>query len=116
MSVNLAPIVLFVYNRPKHTRQTLEALAQNELASESVLYIYADGPKENANEEVISLISETREVVKSKKWCKEVQIIESNINKGLAESVILGITEVINKHEKVIVLEDDLIISPYFLK
>ena len=81
-----------------------------------MLYIYADGPKENANEEVISLISETREVVKSKKWCKEVHVIESNINKGLAESVILGITEVINKHEKVIVLEDDLIISPYFLK
>ena len=116
MTVDLAPIVLFVYNRPEHTRQTLEALAQNELASESVLYIYADGPKENANEEVISLISETREVVKSKNWCKEVHVIESSSNKGLADSIVHGVTEIVNRHGKIIVLEDDIVTSKGFLK
>lgn len=111
----LAPIILFVYNRPNHTLQTLNALQNNELSKNSVLYIYADGIKVNANSETIQKINETREIIKNKKWCKDVFIIEREQNFGLAKSVILGVTEIINKHNKAIVLEDDLITSPYFL-
>lgn len=114
--MNLAPIILFVYNRPSHTLRTLEALALNELAKNSVLYIYADGIKENADSNTINKINETREIIKSKQWCKEVNIIERQQNFGLAKSVIEGVTEIVNKFQKVIVLEDDLITSPYFLK
>jgi len=114
--MTLAPIILFAYNRPSHTLRTLEALALNELAKESVLYIFADGIKENADSNTIQKINETRDIIKSKQWCKEVIIIERKQNFGLAKSVIEGVTEIINKYQKAIVLEDDLITSPYFLK
>jgi len=114
--LEFAPIIVFTYNRPVHTGKTLNALMQNELASESVLYIYCDGAKENATEEQKEKIKQVREVVQKKQWCKEVHIIESEQNKGLADSIIGGVTEVINKHGKVIVLEDDIVTSKGFLR
>lgn len=111
----LAPIILFTYNRPLHTEQVLNALMKNELASESELYIYCDGPKVNASEEQRGKIAEVRRVVKKRQWCKKVYIVENDKNKGLANSVIEGVTEVFEKYGKVIVLEDDLVTSPYFL-
>jgi hypothetical protein len=113
---DLAPIVLFVYNRPRHTEQTLLALQKNLYASESILYVYADGPPENCPAENMSKIKETRELVKGLQWCKEVHVIEREANLRLDDNVIDGITSVIKKHGKVIVLEDDLITSRYFLK
>ena len=112
----LAPIVLFVYNRPNHTLQTLEALSRNELASESDLYIYADAPKEGASDEDSALVGKVRQVIRSKPWCKEVIIKEARANKGLANSVIEGVTEIVNIHGRVIVLEDDILTSPFFLR
>lgn len=114
--MNLAPIVLFVYNRPWHTEQTLIALMQNELAQNSILYIYADGPKEDASPDTIAKMQETRTIIRKKNWCKEVYIIEAERNKGLAESIIDGVTHVLNKFKKAIVLEDDLITSTGFLQ
>lgn len=116
MENKLAPIVLFVYNRPWHTLQTLESLKNNELASESELFIYADGPKENASEDDFKKIKETRDIIKQSKWCNKVNIIEREKNHGLASSVINGVTEIINEFGKIIVLEDDLILSKCFLK
>ena len=113
---NLAPIILFCYNRPWHTEQTLEALSRNELAEQSVLYIYCDGAKENASDEMRQKITEVRQVVRKRQWCKEVHIVEAEKNKGLANSIIDGVTEVVNRHGKVFVLEDDLVSSPYMLK
>jgi GT2 family glycosyltransferase len=113
--VDLAPIVLFVYNRPRETRLTLEALTQNVLADQSVLYVYADGAKENATEEDRKKIEEVRNIVRGSKWCKELHLIESDRNKGLANSVIHGVTEIVNRHGKVIVLEDDLVTAKGFL-
>jgi GT2 family glycosyltransferase len=115
MQNDLAPIVLFVYNRPWHTKQTLDALMQNELADQSVLYIFADGAKENATDDQLNKIKEVRQVIRARKWCKEVHIIESDLNKGLANSVISGVTKIVNEYEKIIVLEDDLITSKKFL-
>lgn len=114
--MNLAPIILFVYNRPWHTKQTLEALMQNELADVSTLYIFCDGPKPDASEGNLNYIKEVRAVIREKQWCKEVIIVERLENLGLANSVIQGVTEVIEKHRNVIVLEDDIVTGTYFLK
>lgn len=111
-----APIVLFVFNRPELTMQTLESLENNFLSDESTLYVYADGPKVNSSSTALDAIAKVRSIVKGRQWCKEVILVESKINRGLAESVITGVTEVVNRHGKVIVLEDDLLISPYFLR
>jgi hypothetical protein len=113
---SLAPIILFVYNRPIHTEQTLMALMQNELAAESILYIYSDGQKDQAKEEDANKIVDVRKVIRYKQWCKEVHIVEFDRNKGLAKSIIEGVTEVITKHGKVIVLEDDLVTSKFFVR
>jgi hypothetical protein len=114
--MNFAPIILFVYNRPLHTQMTLEALSENDLANDSILYIYADGPKENATTEQKKKIQETRDVIRSRNWCKQVIIVESELNNGLAKSIVKGVTDVVNKHGKIIVLEDDLVTTKGFLK
>lgn len=113
---HFAPIVLFVYNRPWHTRQTLEALEKNDFADKSELIVFADGPKPNATQEEYTKIKEVREIIKEKNWCKTVNIIESDINKGLADSIIYGVTKVVNEYGKIIVLEDDIVTSKGFLK
>lgn len=111
----LAPIVLFVYNRPAHTKQTLEALEKNILANQSTLYIIADGPKENATELELVEIEKTRLVIKEKQWCKSVTIQEEDTNWGLANSIVSGITKILNEHKKIIVLEDDIVPEIGFL-
>lgn len=114
--MNLAPIVLFTYNRPIHTLKTLEALKKNTLSNESTLYIFCDGPKKNASEETVQKIKETQKIIEQKQWCKDIIIIKSEINKGLANSIISGLNSIFEKFEKVIVLEDDILTSPYFLQ
>lgn len=116
MHRQLAPIVLFVYNRPRHTKQILDALMSNELADQSKLYIFSDGPKYIASDDQMRAIEEVRHLIREKQWCREVEIIESDYNKGLADSIIHGVTHIVNKHEKIIVLEDDLVTSKGFLK
>ncbi|HMJ67952.1 MAG TPA: hypothetical protein VK508_03620 [Cyclobacteriaceae bacterium] len=111
----LSPIVLFVYNRPRHTLQTLTALSANTLASQSILYIYSDGPA-NDSPGLAENIAKTRQIIRDRPWCKEVIIKESDFNKGLAASITQGVTEVIRKHGRVIVLEDDIVTSPGFLQ
>ena len=112
----LAPIVLFVYNRPWHTRKTLEALSRNTLADQSQLFVFSDGPKENANENDLQMINEVRTLVTEKDWCKSLVLLESTKNKGLATSIIEGVTSIVNEYGKIIVLEDDIITSVGFLK
>jgi putative methyltransferase (TIGR04325 family) len=112
----LAPIVLFVYNRPRHTLQTLNALMANYLANESALFIFADGPKQGATAETLENIKKTRDIIKTQKWCGEVFIVERDENYGLQKSIIGGVTEVVDKHERIIVLEDDIITSKHFLQ
>lgn len=112
----LAPIILFVYNRPWHTRQTVEALQKNELASESELYIFADGPKDNASDEQLNNITKVRKYIHTIKGFKNIIIIESDHNIGLDNSVIQAVTKVIEKHGKVIVVEDDIVTHPFFLR
>ena len=110
-----APIILFVYNRPWHTRQTVEALQRCEQASESDLYVFADGPKDNASAEVREHIAEVREYVHTIDGFRSVTIEEAEKNKGLANSVIAGVNKVLEKHGRVIVVEDDIVVSSHFL-
>jgi len=112
----LAPIVLFVYNRPWHTQQTLNALAKNYLAAEVILYIYADGLKLDATKEDKQEVEKVREIIQQVKGFKEVHCIFRKQNLGLADNIIRGITEVVSQYGKVIVLEDDLLTSQGFLK
>lgn len=91
----LAPIVLIVYNRPWHTQQTVEALHNCDLAEVSDLYIFADGPKEDASDEIRQKIAKVRKYIHSIDGFKSVHIQESPTNKGLANSVIQGVSEVI---------------------
>jgi hypothetical protein len=109
---NLAPIVLFTYNRLEETERTIKALKNNYLASDSKLVIYSDGPK---SENDIKKVQSVRDYLKTISGFKKVTIRASQSNKGLADSIIDGTTEVINEDGKVIVLEDDLITSPNFL-
>jgi len=110
---SLAPIALFVYNRIDHTRYTVDALRQNILASESELFIFSDGPKSERN---ASAVSSVREFVHSINGFKTVTIIEREKNYGLANSIIDGVTTLVNKYGKIIVVEDDLVTSKYFLE
>jgi len=111
----LAPIVFFAYNRPEHTERVLSALMCNKLANESKLYIYVDGIKEGASLEEKSKIQLVRTIVSKKKWCQEVTIKISDENAGCRNSIIQGITEVIDKYGKAIILEDDILTSAAFL-
>ncbi len=114
-SNQFAPIVLFVYSRPSHTRQTVEALLKNPEAKDSLLYIFADGPKDNASDSVKQRIKDLRQYIHTISGFKDVVIEESEINKGLAKSIIYGVTKVINRHGRIVVIEDDVVTSSHFL-
>ena len=55
-----SPIILFLYNRLRHSQETIEALQKNDLAKESDLYVFCDGPKQDATEEQIARIQEVQ--------------------------------------------------------
>ncbi len=110
-----APIAVFAFYRPNHTLKTLEALSANPEAKHSTLYIFADGPKKGLSEKKAKKVKELREMIRSRQWCGEVIIRESEDNKGLARSISEGVSEVVALHGKVIVLEDDIVTSPGFL-
>lgn len=111
--MNCAPILLFVYNRPEHTRRCIESLKQNALATSSTLYIYADGAKDTTQQPAVD---EVRNYIRIISGFKEITLIERKENWGLARNIIDGVTTQVNRHGKVIVLEDDLVVAPYFLQ
>lgn len=111
----LAPVILFVYNRPEHTIKTIEALSKNEFAKESPFFIFSDAAKNEKSSERVRAVRDYLGTLKEKKYFKSLTITEAKINKGLAKSVIDGVSEIINEYDKVIVLEDDLITTPDFL-
>ena len=111
--MNLAPIAFFVYNRQLHTKRSIESLIKNNLADKSDIFIFSDAPK---NDNVIKDVKEVRDYIKTISGFKSIEIIEREKNLGLADSIISGVTYVINKYGKVIVVEDDLICLNSFLR
>lgn len=138
MTNNLAPIVVFAYDRPDHLRQTLDALAKNDLANESVLYIYCDGAKEwggelsssmpvwqykeylygtsSDNDAYLKRIEQTRYVAQTQKGFKEVRVVEREHNIGLADNIVGAVTEIVNQYGRIIAFEDDVVTSKGVLK
>lgn len=108
----LSPIILFVYNRPEHTSKTLEALKANILAQQSELFIFSDAAK---TPEQADKVSKVRNIIDNVDGFRSVTIFKAEYNRGLANSVIDGVSTIINEFGRVIVLEDDLITSPNFL-
>lgn len=111
--MNLAPVALFVYNRPWHLQRTLEALQRNALATESALYIFSDGPRGPEQKDAVNKV---RDYIRDISGFASVTIIERKENLGLAGSIIRGVTEIIERFGRIIVLEDDMVTSPYFLR
>ncbi len=109
---NLAPIVYFTYNRLDTLQRSVKSLQANDLSKDSVLYIYSDAPK---SERDFDAVQRVRTFLKDISGFKDIIIFEASTNKGLAKSIIEGVTHVINKHGKIIVLEDDLLLAPNFL-
>ncbi|MCX2473140.1 glycosyltransferase [Pedobacter sp. MC2016-05] len=109
---NLAPIALFVYNRPQHTERTIKFLQKNNLARESRLFIFSDGAKTSNDEENVA---EVRAIINKVDGFKSVKVFERKENAGLANSVIEGVTKLIKDYDQAIVLEDDLVTSPHTL-
>ena len=110
--MHFAPILLFVYNRPEHTRRCIESLQKNSLASESSLFIYADGAKDSTQQEAVK---DVRNYIRTIQGFKQITLIERDENWGLARNIIDGVTTQVNQYGKVIVLEDDLVVAPHFL-
>lgn len=107
------PIVLFVFNRPDHTAATIEALSRNVSASDHPIYVFADGAR---GERDVPAVNRVREIAKSISGFKTVEVIEAPRNQGLARSVISGVSQVVAHHGRAIVVEDDLVTSPFFLQ
>lgn len=108
-----SPILLFVYNRPEHTRHAVESLLRNEEAAHSELFIYSDAAK---GDEWKPAVEEVRNYISGITGFAAVHITEQKENKGLADSIIEGVTTQVNRFGRVIVLEDDLVVAPYFLR
>jgi hypothetical protein len=108
-----SPVALFVYNRPWHTEQTIAALLKNEGAADTDLFIFSDGPRTPADAEKVE---EVRAFGLSITGFQSTKLVASETNKGLARSIIGGVTTVLNEHPTVIVMEDDLVTSPFFLR
>lgn len=109
----LAPVLLFTYNRLDHTRQTVEALQRNVYADNTEVFVYSDAPKNEAAEDSVRAV---RKYLHGVAGFKRVEIIERTENWGLARNIIDGVTNIVNEYGKVIVLEDDIVTSKYFLK
>lgn len=111
--MTLAPILLFVYNRPEHVRRGIESLLRNAEAAESHLIIYSDAPKAAAD---AASVGQVRDYIRQISGFKSLDIIERTENWGLARNIIDGVTSTVNKYGRVIVLEDDLVVAPHFLQ
>ena len=113
--MSFAPIIIFVYNRADHFIETYNALAACKEAKNSELFIFSDGAKNEAGVDKVNEVRAAVAAIKDSGDFKSVTVTESPVNKGLAASVISGVTEIINKYGKVIVVEDDCKVSPFFL-
>ncbi len=109
----LSPVVIFAYNRPTHLKKCLESLVKNKESNETQFWIFVDGPK---NEDDQKKIEDIHKIIFYFSKLINIKTVFTKTNIGLAASIIKGVTRVIDEFEKIIVVEDDLILSPYFLE
>ncbi len=108
----IAPVALFVYNRPDHTRRTIDALRANHLAETTPLYVFSDAP---GDEDSIDAVRQVRELISNIAGFASVIVVCRELNLGLANSIIDGVGMLCERYGRVIVLEDDLLTSQHFL-
>jgi Glycosyl transferase family 2 len=108
-----APIALFAYSRPHHLSRTIDALRSNPEAVSSPLYVFSDAARNLAAEEGVN---EVRALLKNINGFADVKIILRETNYGLAKSITTGVTRVLEQNFSVIVIEDDVVVSPHFLR
>jgi hypothetical protein len=111
--MKLAPVILFAYNRPNHIKKNIESLLKNKEAGQSDLFVFSDAPKK---EEDKLKVEQVREYLSTITQFQSVTIVKREFNYGLGKNIIDGVTEIVATYGKVIVLEDDLVVSPYFLE
>lgn len=111
--MSYAPILLFVYNRPAHLRRLIESLQKNKEVAQTPLIIYSDAASDEVSRPAVE---EVRKFVHSLSGFASIEITERDENWGLARSIIDGVTTQIHRYGRVIVLEDDLVVAPYFLR
>ena len=109
---DLAPVLVMAYNRPKHLKRLLLSLSSNVESKESKIFISIDGPK---TERDVSLVNECRNVAAQDYGFLNTIIWTSEKNRGLANSVINSVNKVLKTFNSIVVLEDDLLVSNYFL-
>lgn len=107
---------MFVYNRADHFKETYEALSKCEEAKNTDLIVFSDGAKNEKAVEGVEAVRVFANTIKSRDDFRSVTVIENEANKGLAKSIIDGVSKVLNEYGRIIVLEDDCVCSPYFLK
>lgn len=107
-----APIAVFAYKREAHLRRTIASLAANDLAGRSDLHVYCDGPRTPAD---MAQVMAVRAFARTISGFASVSVHEREGNAGLARSVMAGVDEILNRYDSVVVLEDDLLLSPHFL-
>ena len=108
---SLAPVVVFAYRRPDHIRSTLTSLMRCEGFEQSPVIVYCDGPRDI--KETDSVMA-TRELARSMLG-EHAEYHFSEVNLGLSRSVIAGVSDVVGRFGRAIVVEDDLELSTSFL-
>ena len=116
MGNNIAPVAIFTYNRPDHTKKALNALNDTELASQTDLYIFCDYWKKETSKLRVGEVRNCVDAFAINSNFRNVTINKANENRGLATSIIDGVTTIIGHYGKIIALEDDLIVSKHFLQ
>lgn len=107
-----APVIIFAYNRAQHLRRLVNSLLLNPEAGDSDLYVFCDGAKSPHDAKVAEVMSFSAEI----QGFRNVNVIRRGENIGLAQNIIKGVSCVMEKYESAIVLEDDLIATPHFLR
>ena len=110
---NLAPVVIFVYNRLHHLKRTINNLKKNDLAKDTRIFIFSDAGTNLFDKKQVSKV---REYLKNIDGFKKIKIYYRKKNLGLAKNIISGITQIFKKENKLIVIEDDILTSKNFLR
>ncbi len=110
-----APILVFTYNRPEHTKNLLSSLSRCKGAETHDLYIFSDGPRNEAAKDMVDAVRAYISKFEKKNVFKSVTVLEEEKNKGLANSIIGGVSKLISQYGTCIVLEDDLYVSDDFI-
>lgn len=113
----LAPVVLFVYSRLEHTKRTMDALKLNKRAVDTELYVFCDAPNPRATKEQLTEIYATHEYLKLQNdGFAKINLEISELHRGAGKAIIRGISIVLAKHGKCIILENDMEVEPLFLE